>query len=58
MENKQNKIQNIDEKSFRSTLKNISKEHFDGHTDFIKLTPEQKLQWLSSAAQFYFEIKK
>ena len=57
MKNKQDKIQNIDEKSFRSILKNISKEHFDGHTDFIKLTPEQKLQWLSSAAQFYFEKK-
>jgi hypothetical protein len=27
---------------------------FDGHTDFISLTPEQKIRWLSGAAQFYF----
>lgn len=30
---------------------------FDGHTEFSVMTAEQRLTWLSSAAQFYFLTK-
>lgn len=36
--------------------KKIDKD-FDGHTDFQKLTPEEKLLWLSQVAQFASEFK-
>jgi hypothetical protein len=29
---------------------------FDGLTDFGRLTPEQKLRWLSSSAYFVFKV--
>jgi hypothetical protein len=35
-------------------IKNLSQEDFDGHTEFNRLTPEQKLAWLSQAVQFYY----
>ena len=36
--------------------KEISQD-FDGHTDFQKLTAEEKLLWLSQVAQFASEFK-
>lgn len=43
---------------FRARLKNIPAADFDGHTNFQGLTPDQKLEWLSGAVQFYFEHAK
>ena len=45
---------NID--SFCATLDKTSPSDFDGHTDFEKLTPEQKLLWLSESSKFFFDI--
>ncbi|MBC8043668.1 MAG: hypothetical protein IAF08_09525 [Rhizobacter sp.] len=33
-------------------LQHLTPEDFDGHTEFHRLTAEQKLMWLSQAAQF------
>ncbi|HUJ11990.1 MAG TPA: hypothetical protein VL171_18425 [Verrucomicrobiae bacterium] len=35
----------------RSQAKRVSSD-YDGHTEFDRLTPEQRLMWLSQAAQF------
>ncbi len=42
--------------SFCAILEKTSPSDFDGHTDFEKLTPEQKLLWLSESAKFFFNI--
>jgi hypothetical protein len=42
---------------FRKMIRSLPDDAFDGHTEFISLTPEQKLMWLSQAAQFYFECR-
>jgi hypothetical protein len=31
---------------------------FDGHTEFVRLTTEQRLMWLSHAAQFVVAARK
>ena len=31
---------------------------FDGHTEFARLTPEQRLMWLSQAAQFVIAARQ
>lgn len=36
-------------------LSKLRKEDFDRHTDFLKLTPEQRLDWLAAAVQFYYK---
>jgi hypothetical protein len=33
-------------------LKNSTPEDFDGHTEFRRLTPEQRLAWLDQAVAF------
>jgi hypothetical protein len=33
-------------------------EDFDGHTEFDRLSPEQKLLWLSDAARFIHEARR
>ena len=33
-------------------------EDFDGHTDFDKLSPEQRLQWLADMLGFYHEVHR
>lgn len=49
----------IDEKAaLQAKIKDIPESTFDGHTDFCKLTNEQKLEWLSSAAEFFFLCKR
>jgi len=32
-------------------------EDFDGHTEFYRLTPEQRLDWLAQAVQLVVEFK-
>jgi len=33
-------------------------EDFDGHTEFYRLTPGQRLEWLCEAATFVYELKR
>ena len=35
-------------------MSDLKPEDFDGHTEFHRLTPEQKLEWLSQLVQFYY----
>ena len=32
-----------------------SKEDFDGHTEFQRLSPKERLQWLSNTAYFVYK---
>jgi len=41
---------------FRQLLKKATSADFDGHTDFHRLTNEQKLLWLSQCAQFCIDF--
>ena len=47
-----------DLEDFRKILEKTSPTDFDGHTDFDKLTPEQRLLWLSECAQFLTEVER
>ena len=47
---------NCNDDAFCALLEKTSPSDFDGHTDFAKLTPEQKLLWLSESAKFFHEI--
>lgn len=47
-----------DMKEFRRLLAKTSSGDFDGHTDFDRLTPEQRLMWLSRAARFAVMARK
>ncbi len=38
-------------------LKRCTPADFDGHTDFDRLTPSQRLDWLAQAAAFVHEFK-
>ncbi len=40
---------------FEQVLANTKPEDFDGHTEFGRLTPEERLMWLSQCAEFYAE---
>jgi hypothetical protein len=46
-----------DRNEFDRILATLKPEDFDGHTEFHRLTPEQKLMWLSQIAQFVVEAK-
>jgi hypothetical protein len=52
---------NLREKStreeFERVLAQCKPEDFDGHTEFHRLTPEQRLEWLCHAAAFVYEFK-
>ena len=41
----------------RDWLKNTSPSDFDGHTGFESWTAEQRLAWLSEAAEFAYEVR-
>lgn len=41
-----------------NNFKDLKKSDFDGHTEFKSLTPEQKLLWISTSAQFWYMIHK
>jgi hypothetical protein len=40
---------------FTKSIKHLSSEEFDGHTDFLSLSPEDKLTWLSEVARFFYD---
>ena len=42
---------------FERALAQCKPEHFDGHTEFHRFTPEQRLEWLCEAARFVCEFK-
>ena len=42
---------------FERALAQCKPEDFDGHTEFHRLTPEQRLEWLCQAARFVHEFK-
>jgi hypothetical protein len=42
---------------FQRALAQCKPEDFDGHTEFYRLTPEQRLEWLCQAATFVYEFK-
>ncbi len=42
---------------FEHALAQCTPEDFDGHTEFYRLTPEQRLEWLCQAAAFVHEFK-
>lgn len=42
---------------FEHALARCRPEDFDGHTEFYRLTPEQRLEWLCQAAAFVYEFK-
>src|SRR6266704_237828 len=42
---------------FERALAQCKTEDFDGHTEFYRLTPEQRLEWLCQAATFVYEFK-
>ncbi len=42
---------------FERALARCTPEDFDGHTEFHRLTPEQRLEWLCQAATFVYEFK-
>ena len=42
---------------FERALAECTPEDFDGHTEFYRLTPEQRLEWLCEAATFVYEFK-
>jgi hypothetical protein len=44
-------------KEFADALAQCTPEDFDGHTEFSRLTPEQRLDWLFQAATFVHEFK-
>ncbi|MFP4417385.1 MAG: hypothetical protein ACOC41_06895 [Chitinivibrionales bacterium] len=43
---------------FRAKLRNLSSADFDGHTNFHRLSGEQKLMWLSQTARFWHQSRK
>ncbi len=46
-----------DMEEFLTLLDKTTPSDFDGHTDFDRLTPEQRLLWLSQCARFFAEVK-
>jgi hypothetical protein len=40
---------------FSKSIEHLSCEEFDGHTDFLLLSPEDKLTWLSEVARFFYD---
>ena len=44
-------------KKWLAQIDRCKPEDFDGHTEFYRLTPEQRLDWLAQAVQFVAEFK-
>ncbi len=51
------KHEEFDRKEFDRILATLKPEDFDGHTEFHRFTPEEKLMWLSQIAQFVVEAR-
>ena len=47
-----NKKQKADLAEFKICLARTSSADFDGHTDFNRMTPEERLLWLSQCGDF------
>ncbi len=47
----------MNEEKYREFIRSLPDDAFDGHTEFHRLTPEQKLMWLSQIAQFVVEAR-
>jgi hypothetical protein len=45
-----------DMEKFREQLRLANPEDFDGHTEFERMGPEERLMWLSQCAQFFDEV--
>lgn len=45
----------MDEKT-RQIINNTSPSDFDGHTEFSRMTPDQRLSWLDEANDAYLEL--
>jgi hypothetical protein len=41
---------------FERAFAQCKPEDFDGHTEFYRLTPEQRLDWLCEAEKFVYEF--
>ena len=54
---KEKKDSSADMEEFMKMLDKTTPSDFDGHTDFDRLTPEQRLLWLSQCALFVAEVK-
>lgn len=46
------------DKNLDDLLRSIPDEQFDGHTEFENLTPQQRLDWLAAAVQFWYKYGK
>lgn len=44
--------------NFEQILATLSKNDFDGHTSFKKLSADKKLFWLSKSSQFFFKYSR
>ncbi|MFQ3609204.1 MAG: hypothetical protein SNJ55_11300 [Chloroherpetonaceae bacterium] len=47
----------MNEEEYRQFIRSLPDDAFDGHTEFHRLTPEEKLMWLSQIAQFVVEAR-
>jgi hypothetical protein len=54
---KKNK-KNKDLEKLKKALEGVDKKAFDGHTEFCKLTPRQRLEWLDELIYFKNLVKK
>jgi hypothetical protein len=42
----------------KEILKFVKPEDFDGHTEFQRMSPEQRLRWLSEGAKFFYDFRR
>ncbi len=47
----------MNEEEYREFIRSLPDDAFDGHTEFHRFTPEEKLMWLSQIAQFVVEAR-
>jgi hypothetical protein len=47
----------MNEEEYRKFIQSLPDDAFDGHTEFYRFTPEEKLMWLSQIAQFVIEAR-
>ena len=54
---KERRDRRADMEEFMELLDKTTPSDFDGHTDFDRLTPEQRLLWFSQCARFFTEVR-
>jgi len=57
MKPKSSRASNAQLKKWLAQIDRCKPEDFDGHTEFYRLTPEQRLDWLAQAVCFVAEFK-